>query len=165
MRFTGKPILINMNLLRIAAVFISIIFLAADCSSQDARERRVSVNDGVGIVQEAEEHLGIPYKPGGTTPAGFDCSGFVQYIYGKSGISLPRQADEQFNSLDPVQVPRPGDLVFFSINGDKIDHVGIYTGNYKFIHSPSSGKTVSHADIRINYWKQRFAGARTPFLD
>jgi hypothetical protein len=146
-------------------LFIALLLTVQSCAtSAQTRERKITVYDGIGIVQEAEEHIGIPYKAGGTSPAGFDCSGFAQYIYKKAGISIPRQADDQYNSLDKIKVPRPGDLVFFSVNGKKIDHVGIYTGNYKFIHSPSTGKTVSSADMRIGYWKERYAGARTPFL-
>jgi cell wall-associated NlpC family hydrolase len=153
------------KILILPAVILTILLITAQSCAAQAREKKITVYDGLGIVQEAQEHLGIPYKSGGTTPAGFDCSGFVQYIYKKGGITLPRQADEQYNTLDPIKVPRPGDLVFFSVNGKKIDHVGIYSGDYRFIHSPSSGKTVSYADIRIGYWKERYAGARTPFLE
>ena len=129
----------------------------------NAAERRVTKYDGTGIVQLAEQYLGAPYKYGGNSPNGFDCSGFTSYVYKKAGYGLPRATTAQYGKLNPVRVPEVGDLVFFRTAGDKISHVGIYVGNYQFIHAPSSGKTVTHADIRNSYWKPRYAGSRTIF--
>lgn len=139
------------------------LLFSAACSSPAVRSRRFMATDGTGIVEIAKQYLGTPYRFGGTTPSGFDCSGFVKYVYSRAGIELPRDAREQYRRLSPLETPRPGDLVFFKINGTSISHVGIYTGNFRFIHSPRTGKTVEFADIRIDYWKQRFAGARTVF--
>ena len=119
--------------------------------------------DGVGITEEATKLIGVPYKFGGTDPSGFDCSGYTGYVYKQSGYNLPRDAHSQYNKMYPVRVPDKGDLVFFKTAGNKISHVGIYTGNFKFIHAPSSGKSVRIADIRKKYWKSNYAGARSIF--
>ena len=100
-----------------------------------------TISPGLRAVQIANQLTGIPYRWGGASPrSGFDCSGFVQYVYAKVGVSLPHHAASQYGH--GRQVPRgtlrPGDLVFFSGLG----HVGIYAGGGKFIHAPQSGTTV-----------------------
>lgn len=97
-----------------------------------------------GIVNIARGLLGIPYRYGGTTTAGFDCSGFTQYVFGKAGISIPRTASAQKAAATPVSNPQPGDLVFF---GSPVYHVGIYTGSGTMIDSPRSGKSTSERAI------------------
>ncbi len=123
---------------------------------QDKREK---------IVRTAERYVGIKYRYGGTTLFGFDCSGFVQFIYAKHGLDIPRGSDEQYDSARKISIrdAAPGDLVFFRTSGSGISHVGIYIGNNRFIHSPSSGKKISYADIESSYWKERYAGAATYF--
>lgn len=126
--------------------------------------RRMLAYDGKGLADLAKEQLGVDYKYGGRNPnEGFDCSGLTGYIYQQAGYSLPRGASAQYSKLRPVKQPEPGDLVFFRISGSKISHVGIYTGDFQFIHAPSSGKKVSYADLRADYWKKRYAGSRTVF--
>jgi cell wall-associated NlpC family hydrolase len=93
-----------------------------------------------GVVNIARGLLGIPYVYGGETPAGFDCSGFTQYVFRKAGISIPRTASAQQRAATPVSNPKPGDLVFY---GSPAWHVGIYTGNGKMIDSPRKGKSTS----------------------
>jgi len=83
---------------------------------------------------------GIDYVYGGTTPAGFDCSGFTQYVFDKIGVSLPRTAEQQRQFSTPVSDPKPGDLVFF---GAPAYHNGIYAGNGMIWDSPRTGKSVS----------------------
>ena len=125
------------------------------------KTRKVSIKKGNSIVSIAEKFIGLPYKYGGTTPEGFDCSGFTSYVYKEAGYKIPRDTVEQFDSLNPVRAPKKGDLVFFKISGNRISHVGIYVGKYKFIHSPRTGKNVDYADMRNDYCKQRYAGSRT----
>lgn len=107
-----------------------------------------------GVVAIAARYLGVPYVWGGTTPSGFDCSGFVQYVYAQAGISLPRTSRMQYTigkfipraQLDMLE---PGDLVFFGYGGDanQIHHVGLYVGNGVFIHAPGSGDHVKYSSL------------------
>ena len=101
---------------------------------------------------------GVPYVFGGTSPGGFDCSGFVQYVFNRSGLGLPRMADEQYYATKRIQYPREGDLVFFSTYTSGVSHVGISLGGNRFIHASSSrGVTVSSLDE--SYWANRYVGA------
>lgn len=108
----------------------------------------------------------IRYHRGGRTPtAGFDCSGFVRYVFAKSiGLDLPTNSASQF--LAGLSVKRTemktGDLVFFRTRGKAISHVGIYIDNGQFIHSPSAGKTVRVDSLNEAYWSKHFAGAKRP---
>ena len=97
-----------------------------------------------GVVNIARGLLGIPYVYGGSTPAGFDCSGFTKYVFGKAGISIPRTASAQQRAATRVSNPKPGDLVFF---GSPAWHVGIYTGNGMMIDSPKPGKSTSERPV------------------
>ena len=156
-------------ILKLAVLSLSFLIPAAVVvayspeDTTEISERRITVYDGVGIARLAEQYLGVPYRPGGFSPTGFDCSGLTSYVYKEAGYSIPRSASSQYAALRPIRVPEVGDLVFFRTDGKSISHVGIYVGSYKFIHAPSSGKTVSIADMRLKYWKQSYAGARTIF--
>jgi len=97
-----------------------------------------------GVLGIAASLAGIDYIYGGTTPAGFDCSGYTQYVFNKVGISLPRTAEEQRQAATPVSNPQPGDLVFF---GSPAFHLGIYAGNGMMWDSPRTGKAVDKRDI------------------
>ena len=115
------------------------------------------------IVDAARSMIGVPYQYGGESPAdGFDCSGLVQYAYRRAGYQLPRTTGQQYRHVQPIpsRFLRPGDLVFFSNKYDRfVSHVGIYLGDNRFIHAPSSGKTVSVASLRDPYWRRHFASA------
>ncbi|MCU0847840.1 MAG: C40 family peptidase [Spirochaetes bacterium] len=115
------------------------------------------------IVVTAKRYIGVKYKKGGVSPAGFDCSGYVWYVYNKNGIDLPRTSHKQFYAGKKISIrqAKPGDLIFFNTTGKSLSHVGIYLGGTKFIHSPRSGKKVSYADINNKYWKRRYAGSVT----
>ena len=97
-----------------------------------------------GVLGIAAQYEGIMYQYGGTTPAGFDCSGFTAYVFRQVGISLPRTAEAQRQAVTPVSNPQPGDLVFF---GSPAYHVGIYAGNGMMWDSPRSGKAVALRSI------------------
>jgi len=122
-------------------------------------------NSRKNIIKTAERYIGVQYKNGGTSPSGFDCSGYVQYVYYKSGYELPRSSINQFRRGReiPLRYAKPGDLVFFNTSGKNISHVAIYMGGNRFIHAPSSGKRVSYASINNSYWKERFVSAVTYF--
>ena len=97
-----------------------------------------------GVLGIAAQYAGIMYVYGGTTPAGFDCSGFTSYVFRQVGINLPRTAEAQRQATTPVSNPQPGDLVFM---GSPAYHVGIYAGNGKMWDSPRTGKAVALRDI------------------
>lgn len=114
------------------------------------------------VLETAFGLLGTPYRFGGSTPAGFDCSGFVSYVFSQHGISVPRSSAAIYQSV--VKIPfselEPGDLVFFRGYQTGPSHVGIYTGNGEFVHAPSSGRTVSFDQINDpSYWGPRQIGA------
>ena len=116
---------------------------------------------GKDIVSRAARYKGVPYVFGGTTPKGFDCSGYVQYVFKDCKATLPRLADEQ--ALKGVFVTqrqlRPGDLVFFTTYLPGASHVGIYAGSGQF-WSASSSKGVILSSLKDEYWKTRYYGAR-----
>ena len=93
-----------------------------------------------GVVAIARQYIGVPYVYGGSSPSGFDCSGFTSYVFAKVGKSLPRTAAAQQAAARRVSNPQPGDLVFF---GSPAYHVGIYVGNGRMIDSPRTGMSVT----------------------
>ena len=113
------------------------------------------------IIATSKKYIGVKYVFGGTTPSGFDCSGFVQYVFAKNGISLPRVSRDQFKLGTSVSFSnlKAGDLVFFSLakNG-VVDHEGIYVGNGQFINA-SSSKGVTIYTLGT-YWKSVYIGAK-----
>ncbi|MDI3328086.1 MAG: NlpC/P60 family protein [Alicyclobacillaceae bacterium] len=111
------------------------------------------------IVSTARKYVGTPYVWGGTTPSGFDCSGFVQYVFAQHGINLPRTSSEMYEMGTPVSDPQAGDLVFFSTYEPGVSHVGIYLGNGQFISSTSSSG-VQIVSMDNPYWASRYIGAR-----
>lgn len=116
------------------------------------------------VVETALNLLGVPYRYGGTTPEkGFDCSGYVAYVYKQSvGKSLPRRTAEQIRSgkaLSPAKVG-PGDLLYFWIEEQRIFHVGISIGGGRFIHAPSRKGEVRIQQLHDPYWEARYRGAR-----
>ncbi|MDO4618404.1 MAG: NlpC/P60 family protein [Clostridia bacterium] len=116
---------------------------------------------GAQIIAEAEKYLGTPYVYGGSSPSGFDCSGFVQYTLKKVGINVNRSSRDQYKNGVAVAKSdlQTGDLVFFS-KGGSISHVGIYAGNGKVIHSPSPGKVVSYSTLDHMCSYSTYVGAR-----
>lgn len=115
------------------------------------------------ILSEARQSLGTPYRFGGTDASGLDCSGLVQRVYSRAGISVPRTSRRQFARLPPIDEARPGDLLFFdTAGGGDASHVGIYLGNGEMIHAPGRGRRVSVTSLSLDYWQERFLGAAAP---
>ena len=112
----------------------------------------------------AQTMIGKPYKYGGSTPKGFDCSGLVLYSYKQAGVALPHSTEKQRSTSRRIKVAelRPGDLLFFHQEGKKYGHVAIYAGNGKFVHAPSSGKSVRTDRLDNPYWKKHLSEARRP---
>ena len=113
------------------------------------------------IVQTSMEYIGVPYVFGGTTPSGFDCSGYVRYVFANAGIYLPRMADEQYEMGMPVSTDElvAGDLVFFTTYTYGASHVGIYLGDGNFINA-SSSRGVAIDSLYSSYWGSCYIGAR-----
>jgi cell wall-associated NlpC family hydrolase len=116
------------------------------------------------VVVGALNMIGVRYRWGGNTPdSGLDCSGFVRYVFQDTlGMTLPRRAEEMSRVGEKVTVSdlKPGDLVFFNTMRRSFSHVGIYIGDNKFVHSPSTGSTIRVDDLDDGYWEKRFTGAR-----
>ncbi len=111
-----------------------------------------------GVVGIAMQYLGTPYVWGGASPGGFDCSGFVSYVYGQMGVSLPHHAASQYGMGTPVSRDelQPGDLVFF----DGLGHVGIYIGGGQFVHSPHTGDVVKISSLYDSWYASTWVGGR-----
>ncbi|MFK5914887.1 MAG: C40 family peptidase [Woeseiaceae bacterium] len=144
---------------------ISVLLLTAlisSCGSQPKYNHKKASAKKSAVVSIAKKMLGVKYKYGGSSPKqGFDCSGLVQYSHKSIGKSLPRTTYQLYKSAKPVarRYLQKGDLVFFKTSVSRaVSHVGIYLGNNKFIHAPSSGKRVKINSMNEKYWRKRFAG-------
>src|SRR5437867_5937679 len=120
------------------------------------------VFDGYALAGSALALRGAPYRDGGSDPAGFDCSGFTQYVFAQYGVSLPRAVRDQYRSGKSVKPENleAGDLVFFTTTEPGASHVAIAIGGDEFVHAPSSAGIVRVEHLSSNYWAPRFVGAR-----
>ena len=134
---------------QVGYIFGTYVSLSQTSSAQNKRAQ---------LLEIAKTYIGTPYLYGGTTPSGFDCSGFVQYVYNKMGISLPRTSYDQATVGTQVSYSelQPGDIVCFGYNS--INHVGIYVGDGMYIHSPQTGYTLCIASMaeRVNNGNFRY---------
>jgi cell wall-associated NlpC family hydrolase len=182
MKKTGS---VRMNMRKVAIVFCAFCIAGASCTPPLARTSKknypsysrhaslvdsspVSVSSNKkerrqSIIRTAVSLIGVPYRMGGSDPSGFDCSGFSSYVYKKNRIRIDRTASGQYRHGRKMKgkTARPGDLVFFRISGRGISHVGIYLGKGKFVHAPSTGKSVEVQSLNSGYWRSRFSGAAT----
>lgn len=110
-------------------------------------------------AQFALWQAGAPYRYGGASPEGFDCSGLVHYAYGLAGKTVPRTTADLHRRAKPVgrSALETGDLVFFNIDG-KVSHVGIYLDRGRFVHAPRTGRTVSIESLESGFYRSRFLG-------
>ncbi len=121
-----------------------------------------STSPGYAIAGTALSLRGAPYRDGGADPQGFDCSGFVQYVFAQNGLRMPRTVTDQYHaghSVAPGQI-QPGDLLFFSTVAPGASHVGIAIGGDEFVHAPSERGEVRVEHLSSSYWSPRFIGAR-----
>ena len=118
--------------------------------------------DGYAVAGTALDLRGVPYRNGGSDPSGFDCSGFVWYVFAQHGLAMPRTVTEQYRVGDDVdpQSLEAGDLVFFRTEGRSVSHVGMSIGGDEFVHAPSARGEVRVERLGSSYWRPRFAGAR-----
>lgn len=158
-----KSILVNKSLLGVI-LLSSFMF---GCSSQ-TRTAQTNPTSGYNtyqnqtpvrnaIVHNAFSNLGVPYRYGGTTRSGMDCSGLTQTVYRSSGIQIPRTTAQQRDASRTIHVSKllPGDLIFFKTSA-KSNHVGIFIGDRKFIHASTGSKRVKVDQMDKQYWRQRF---------
>jgi len=115
---------------------------------------------GERAVAAALDQVGTPYRYGGNTPQGFDCSGLVHYAYRQAGRSVPRTTAQLWSASRTVgrQELEAGDLLFFSIEG-KMSHVGMYVGGKRFVHSPQSGRTVEVTSMDMPFYRKALVRA------
>ena len=118
--------------------------------------------DTYAITSTALSLRGVPYRDGGNSPSGFDCSGFTHYVYGQHGVALPRLATDQFDVGTDVSRSElePGDLVFFTTTAAGPSHVGMALGGDEFVHAPSRRGEVRVERLSARYWAQRWIGAK-----
>lgn len=157
----------------ILAATITMLGLVSACSTQtvvegvarnSARHPSAHFPDtGEKAAAVALQQVGVPYLYGGSTTSGFDCSGLVQYSYRRAGKSLPRTTGQLWTATSTVQREelQAGDLLFFRIEG-KMSHVGMYIGGQRFVHAPSSGKTVTVGELTSVYYSSAFIRAGRP---
>lgn len=140
-------------------------FLAACAPFQRGTPGGTAPDLGAEALVAAESRIGSPYRYGGAGPDAFDCSGLVAYAYSRAGISLPRTAAQQFAVSTPVRRPdlRPGDLVFFRVDGGDVGHVGIYAGDDRLVDAPQTGGKVRMASLDDEWYRQRYVGAGRPY--
>lgn len=129
-----------------------------------AQPAKQQPSDAHQVTQRAFSMIGTPYRWGGTSPKGFDCSGLVKYVFRDvDDVELPRTARAIYQSSNPKVARRdlqPGDLVFFRIRSRNVDHVGIYVGNDRFVHAPRRGQKVKVANLNDKYWQRHYLAAK-----
>lgn len=147
-----------------AAALIALVALAG-CASTPPAATGSSISSA-GAADRAASHaakmVGKPYRYGGSSPSGFDCSGLVLYSYKQAGVSVPHGTDQLRKKARLIKAAelRRGDLVFFDQEGKKNSHVGIYMGDGTFVHAPSSGKSVRSDRLDSPYWKKHLSERR-----
>lgn len=156
---------IKLNKIKLTSLLAIVAFTLtlSACGSSPKYSSRENAASKHAVIKTAKNMLGVKYRYGGTSPSrGFDCSGLVQYSHKAAGIHLPRTTGLQYKAAKPIsrRYLKAGDLVFFKTSVSRaVSHVGIYLGNNKFIHAPSSGKRVKISSMKEKYWRKRFTGA------
>ena len=146
--------------------YVSLDYLKVFQGTLPSRSASVS-SKGQAVVEVAKQYLGTPYVYGGSSPSGFDCSGFVNYVYKQMGVSLNRVAADQMKNGTWVDkgMLMPGDIVGFQNSSGYITHVGIYAGNGMMIHSPQTGDVVKYESIVTGNYSMRLTCGRRIFND
>ena len=149
----------------ITLCLLACIIVASGCAATRETPRHTGSAKADQIIQTAKSLIGTPYAWGGTDPRqGFDCSGYVRYVFAQNGYTLPRSTVEQTQVGQPINRKglAPGDIVIFRLpgGGQRGLHTGIYLGDGVFIHSPRRGQTVKEEDINSPHWTKWYVGAR-----
>jgi cell wall-associated NlpC family hydrolase len=168
----------TINPARLSLILIISVSVLASCGHEPVRRNPVTdtnVGDsrparqpprqtiGAQAATVAVRQIGVPYRYGGSTVRGFDCSGLAQYAYAQVGKRIPRTTGEQWRKLSavPKNKLQVGDLLFFKIDGS-VSHVGLYLGKNRFVHAPSSGREVSIADLNSAFYRRAFIRGGRP---
>ncbi len=154
---------VSIRFVKRAAVVLG-LWVSASCLAQEAAPAPFEAVPS--LLNKAKEYLGVPYRFGGVSPKGFDCSGFVRFVFRGFGVELNRSSRSQATQGEKVQPGeiQPGDLLFFRFGGNRIGHVGIYLGGGEFIHAGSRGdprtRGVRIARLDSSFYAQRLAAVR-----
>ncbi|MFC4767916.1 C40 family peptidase [Effusibacillus consociatus] len=130
-----------------------------EAAAKKAEELKQAQSANADAAETAKQFVGVPYAWGGSSPSGFDCSGFVRYVFAQKGIELPRTSQAMFEQGSAVSELQPGDLVFFTTYAQGATHVGIYIGDQQFI-SATSSHGVKIDSFSSSYWGPRYIGAK-----
>ncbi|MBP6300011.1 MAG: C40 family peptidase [Arenimonas sp.] len=156
------------NSIKTCLLVFLLLIVSACASNPEPSNRELSASQkstANDVLFHAISLVGTPYKYGGNSPnTGFDCSGLINYVFLTSaGLKLPRTTLELIE-INARQINQdrlyPGDLVYFNSNGGKVSHIGIYVGERRFVHAPSSGGTVRMDNIDTPYWQKHFVTAK-----
>lgn len=153
MKFRNRLIKVLSTIALVSVLFLSTFAQEAEAASSITSEQ---------LLVQAKKYIGVDYRYGGKSTAGFDCSGFVGYVYQQFGVSLPRSSSSMYGVGKAVSKANleVGDLVFFNTSGGGISHVGIYIGSGKFIHSETgTGVTIDSINDKY-YWANTYVGAK-----
>ena len=144
-----------------AALIAALAGCAGTPTAPDSTASRASPHQAAKATEVAVSMVGKPYRYGGDTPAGFDCSGLVSFSYGRAGIEVSRETRSLRSQSMLIRAAhlRRGDLVFFDQEGKKFSHVGLYLGDGRFVHAPSSGGRVRIDRLDAQYWQRHFVEA------
>ena len=152
------------RLFRVLSLAITVLAIAACGSNPVATSSSQSASKGQRAAMIALDQVGVPYRYGGSTPQGFDCSGLVQFSYSRAGVPVPRTTGQLWSASRTVGEDdlRAGDILFFSIDG-KMSHVAMYLGERRFVHAPQSGRTVSVGSLESPFYKAALIRAGRPY--
>jgi murein DD-endopeptidase len=146
---------------RAAGLLLAATLTLGACAGPSQRPAAAPPDPGARIAALAVSLVGAPYQFGGADAAGFDCSGLALYVHEQAGLTIPRTAREQQRAARPVPAGElaPGDLVFFHVHSRRVDHVGIYTGDGRFVHAPRAGAAVAYGDLSSDFYRAHYSGA------
>jgi cell wall-associated NlpC family hydrolase len=152
------------RLFRVFSLAITVLAITACASNPAGTASSQVANKGQRAAMIALEQVGIPYRYGGATPQGFDCSGLVQFSYSRAGVSLPRTTGQLWSASTTVSEHdlRAGDILFFRIDG-KMSHVAMYLGDRRFVHAPQSGRSVSVGSLESPFYNAALIRAGRPY--
>lgn len=146
--------------------YVSRQYLVVPSQFVDLSSRGTVVSSkGQAVAEYAKQFLGVPYVYGGASPSGFDCSGFVYYVFQQFGVTLNRVASDQMSNGTWVSFSeaKPGDIIGFHNSSGYVNHIGIYVGNGMMIHAPQTGETVRYESVVTGNYSRRISAVRRIF--